>query len=192
MNEVAAHGVPGRTALRPGDLVSVDVVADMGGWKSDAGWTFGVLPTPPERLRLIEAAWRCTRAGVLAVRPGGRVGDIGAAICGEATSLGCSVVELFAGHAIGREIHEEPLVPHTGQVGTGRALEAGMVLNIEPVVTFGSPEVDAMGDGWGYRTRDRSPTAQYELTVAVGEEGSRLLNIGGRDPAELPELPPFY
>lgn len=192
VNDVAAHGLPDRTMLSKGDLLSVDVAADLHGWKSDATWTFGVLPTPPERLRVIEAAWRCTRAGLIAARAGARVGDVGAAIEAEAAAQGCSIIDTFAGHAIGTELHEEPLVPHTGTAGAGAVLEAGMVLNIEPIITFGSPEVEKSKDNWSYRTVDGSLTAQYELTVAVLEDERRVLTLGGIAPEQMGDSPPFY
>ncbi|MFW6337899.1 MAG: type I methionyl aminopeptidase [Alkalispirochaetaceae bacterium] len=192
VNEVAAHGLPDRTMLSKGDLLSVDVAADLHGWKSDATWTFGVVPTPAEGLRLIEAAWRCTRAGVGAARAGARVGDVGAAIEAEAAALGCAIIDTFAGHAIGQELHEEPLVPHSGTAGVGAVIEAGMVLNIEPIVTFGRPEVEKSKDNWSYHTVDGSATAQYELTVAILEVERRVLTLGGIAPEQMGESPPFY
>lgn len=192
VNEVAAHGLPDRTMLSRGDIVSVDVAADLNGWKSDATWSFGVVPTPPEGRRLLEAAWRCTKAGLLAARAGARVGDVGAAIEAQAAKEGCSVIDNFAGHAIGRELHEDPLVPHTGAFGTGCVIEAGMVLNIEPIVTFGTPSVTKGKDGWSYRTNDGAPAAQYELTLALLEEERRVLTLGGIVPEQMGDGPPFY
>jgi methionyl aminopeptidase len=192
VNDVAAHGLPDRTMLSKGDIVSVDIAADLGGWKSDATWSFGVLPTPPEGHRLLEAAWRCTKAGLLAARAGARVGDVGAAIEAEAAKLGCAVIDNFAGHAIGRELHEDPLIPHTGSTGAGTVLEAGMVLNIEPIVTFGNPGVNKSSDGWSYRTADGAPTAQYELTLAILNDERRVLTLGGIAPDQMGEGPPFY
>lgn len=192
VNDVAAHGLPDRTMLSKGDIVSVDIAADLAGWKSDATWSFGVLPTPPEGRRLIEAAWRCTKAGLTAARAGARVGDVGAAIEAEAARLGCAVIDSFAGHAIGRELHEDPLIPHTGSPGVGSVLEAGMVINIEPIVTFGAPTVTKGKDGWSYRTVDGAPAAQYELTLAVLEDERRVLTLGGIGPEQMGEGPPFY
>lgn len=192
VNGIAAHGLPDRTMLSRGDLLSVDVATELEGWKSDATWTYGVIPTGAEGRRLIDAAWACTRSGLLAVRPGGRIGDIGAAIGATAEQWGCAVIDSFAGHALGRELHEEPLVPHTGVAGTGSVVEAGMVLNVEPIVTFGEPFVEKCGDGWSYRTVDGAPTAQFELTVAVLSEECRVLTLGGVDPQRLGETPPFY
>ncbi|MFW6214979.1 MAG: type I methionyl aminopeptidase [Alkalispirochaetaceae bacterium] len=192
VNAVAAHGLPDRTMLCSGDMLSVDIATELEGWKSDATWTYGLIPTGERERTLIEAAWACTRSGLIAARAGGRVGDIGEAIMAVAEARGCSVIDTFAGHALGRELHEEPLVPHTGRAGTGELIEAGMVLNVEPIVTFGVPEVEKGGDGWSYRTIDGEATAQFELTVAVLEGESRVLTLGGIPPAQLGELPPFY
>lgn len=192
VNDVATHGLPTRQILRAGDLVTVDLAVDLSGWKSDSGWTFAVVPAGAQARRLIDAAWSVTVAGVRAVRSGGRLGDVGGAIGEEAKRRGCAVIERFAGHGIGREIHEEPLVPHTGRRGTGETIREGIVLNIEPIVTFGSGEAIPGGDEWSFRTADSAPTAQYELTVAVTPSGVKVLTLGGITPEELPSVPPFY
>ena len=189
VNNVAAHGVPNDNVLADGDLVTVDISADRSGWKADAAWTYAVGNLKTQSRRLLRAAWRCTLAGAMAATPGRRVGDVGAAIAREARKLGCRVVREFTGHGIGQELHEEPVIPHHADGGTGGVILPGMVFNVEPVVTLGSGAVTKLADGWSYVTADASLSAQYEVTVAVGEDSPRILTlgrIGDRPPADEP------
>jgi methionyl aminopeptidase len=117
-------------------------------------------------------------AGAAAARPGGRLGDIGAAIEREAHQHGCSVVREFTGHGIGTELHEPPVIPHHGEAGTGPELVPGMVFNIEPVLTVGLGSVTQLEDGWSFVTADGSVSAQYEVTVAIRETGTEILTLG--------------
>ncbi len=192
VNNVAAHGLPGSQALEPGDVVSLDVSAGLQEWKGDAAWTYVVARETPDQRRLIRAAWRATLAGVAMCRPGRKTGDVGFAISQAAKQLGCTVIPDFTGHGIGRQLHESPSVPSTGQPGTGDPIEVGMVLNIEPVVTLGSGSVQLLGDGWSYVTTDGALAAQFEHTVAVHQERNEVLTapkeLGG-----LPtDFPPYY
>lgn len=194
VNAVAAHGLPGNYCLRTGDVVTVDVGAGYAGWKADAAWTYVVGTPGPDQRRLLRAAWRSCLAGIHACRPGRRVGDVGAAIQRAAAEFGCSVVAEFIGHGIGRTVHEAPAVPNVGRNGTGTPIVAGMVLNIEPVVALGGPDVMLLGDGWSYATRDGSPTAQYEHTVAVFAARTRVLTLPALDDEDhrIADFPPFY
>lgn len=178
VNNVAAHGLPGMHVLGPGDLVSVDISADLSGWKADAAWTYGVGPLKAAQRRLMRAAWRSTIAGARAAVPGGHLGDVGAAIEAEAARHGCSVVREFTGHGIGRELHEPPVVPHHGKAGTGPEIVPGMVFNIEPVLTLGHGTVTQLEDGWSFVTADGAVSAQYEVTVAVRVDRVDLLTLG--------------
>lgn len=178
VNNVAAHGLPGKYVLGEGDVVTVDISADRAGWKADAAWTYGVGNLDPQKRRLLRAAWRCTIAGARAALPGARVGDIGAAVLREARQLGCAVVREFAGHGIGQALHEEPVILHGSAPGTGAEIVSGMVFNVEPVVTLGSGAVTQLDDGWSYITADGSVSAQYEVTVAVREEAPIILTLG--------------
>ena len=178
VNNVAAHGLPGLHVLTTGDIITVDISADLAGWKADAAWTYGVGALKPAERRLMRAAWRSTMAGAAAARPGARLGDIGAAIEREAHKLGCSVVREFTGHGIGTELHEPPVIPHHGEAGTGPELQPGMVFNIEPVLTLGLGTVTQLEDGWSFITADGSVSAQYEVTVAVREDGPEVLTLG--------------
>jgi methionyl aminopeptidase len=191
VNNVAAHGVPDERELADGDVVTVDISGDRAGWKADAAWTYAVGPVKRENRRLLRAAWRCTIAGAMAAGPGRCVGDIGAAIGLQARKLGCSVVREFTGHGIGQELHEEPVIPHEGSGGAGMRLEPGMVFNVEPVVTLGSGEVTQLSDGWSYITSDGSVSAQYEVTVAVREDGPQILTLGRLDGVCSADEPPY-
>ena len=178
VNNVAAHGLPGQYVLSEGDVVTVDIGADRGGWKADAAWTYAAGRLKAENRRLLRAAWRCTIAGARAAQPGARLGDIGAAIGREARLLGCAVVREFTGHGIGRALHEEPIILHESAAGTGPEIVPGMVFNVEPVVTLGSGAVTPLDDGWAYITSDGSVSAQYEVTVAVRESSGAILTLG--------------
>ncbi len=193
VNSVAVHGLPGTRVLENGDVVTVDVGAGYAGWKADAAWTYAVGTPTADGRRLIRAAWRSCCAGMRASRPGNRVGDIGAAVQTAAAGLGCSVIPQFLGHGIGLDVHEPPAIPHVGTRRTGERLESGMVLNVEPVVTLGRPNVTLLEDGWSYVTSDGSWAAQYELTVALFSASTRVLTVPELDLCDpgLDEWPPF-
>jgi methionyl aminopeptidase len=191
VNNVAAHGLPGDRRLEDGDLITVDISAELDGWMADAAWTYTVGSVGNSAKRLVRAAWRASLAGVGAARAGARLGDIGHAVTVEARKSGCSVVGEFTGHGIGRELHEEPVVLHTGESGSGMPVVPGMVLNIEPVLTLGGPEVTLLDDGFSYVTADGSLSAQYEFTVAVRSDRTLALTLG-RFGTELPQLNPPY
>jgi methionyl aminopeptidase len=128
---------------------------------------------------LIAVAERCRDAGISVVRPGARLGDIGAAISEVAANAGCSVVRELCGHGIGRKMHAEPSVPHVGKAGTGLRLKAGMVITVEPMINLGAPDVVFHKDGWTVTTKDGSLSAQFEHTVLVTESGYEILTHSG-------------
>jgi methionyl aminopeptidase len=191
VNNTAAHGIPDERNFRPGDLITVDVAIVVDGWYGDMAWTFGIPPLNVKERRLIRAAWQACIAGCLALKPGIPLGTLGSHVISAAERLGGRVVNQFCGHSIGRELHEAPLIPYTRSPGYGWVIQNGMVLNIEPVVTLGEPFVEKNGDGVSFCTRDKSPTAQFELTCAVGEQGLRILSLPGHAPADILESPPF-
>ncbi|MFW5844269.1 MAG: type I methionyl aminopeptidase [Spirochaetota bacterium] len=192
VNNVAAHGIPSDQALDVGDILTVDVSAGIQEWKGDGAWTYVVTSETPDQRRLLRAAWRASLAGVAMCRPGRRIGDVGFAIAQAAKQFGCNVVSEFSGHGIGRSLHEPPSIPATGQAGTGDEIVAGMVLNIEPVVTLGSGRVQLLGDGWSYVTADGALTAQFEHTVAVHHERNEILTVP-KELGGLPtDFPPYY
>jgi len=169
------------SALLDGGIVNVDVTTELGGFHGDTSQTFVIGNASAQARHVVDVARRCLDAGIAQVRPGARLGDIGAAIEGLARREGCSVVRDFGGHGIGRSMHSEPHVPHYGRQGTGLRLRAGMVFTIEPMINLGGPEVEMLDDGWTVVTRDRSLSAQFEHTLLVTAEGAEVLT---RAPAE--------
>ncbi|MDB4936436.1 MAG: methionine aminopeptidase type [Labilithrix sp.] len=178
-NEVVCHGIPSaRDVLADGDIVNVDVTTLLGGYHGDTSATFvvgGVEAASREAAHVVDVARRCRDAGIAVVREGVRLGDVGAAIEELARHEGCSVVREYGGHGIGREMHCEPHVPHTGTRGSGLRLRSGMAMTIEPMINLGSPEVKMLGDGWTVVTADRKWSAQFEHTIVVTREGCEVL-----------------
>jgi methionyl aminopeptidase len=178
VDDVVCHGMPSpRVRLAPGQIVNVDVTTELGGFHGDTSRTFVIGEASAPARHVVEVARRCLDAGLAAVRPGARLGDIGAAIQELAEREGCSVVRDFGGHGIGRVMHAEPHVPHHGRRGTGLRLQAGMVFTIEPMINLGAAEVELDDDGWTVRTRDGSLSAQFEHTVLVTSEGAEILTL---------------
>lgn len=175
VNEVAAHGVPRRQKLREGDLVTVDVSVLADGWYGDVAASFAVGALSADRQRLLEAAGAALAAAIQAARTGSRMGDIGAAVEAVAASRACVVLPEFVGHGVGRKLHEDPAVPHTGKRGEGLPILPGMVFAIEPALGLGETALQRESDGWSLRTRDGSEVAQFEHTVAVFADRTEVL-----------------
>ncbi len=176
VDDVVCHGIPSpEVVLRSGAIVNVDVTTELGGFHGDTSKTFVIGPASKEALHVVSVARRCLDAGINVVRPGARLGDVGAAIEELARSEGCSVVREYGGHGVGRSMHCEPHVPHHGRRGTGLRLKAGMVFTIEPMINLGSSQVVSMPDGWTVRTWDGSLSAQFEHSVLVTSDGVEIL-----------------
>jgi len=184
VDDVVCHGVPkAETQLASGSIVNVDVTTEIGGFHGDTSQTFIIGEASAQARHVVDVARRCLDAGIRVVRPGARLGDIGAAIEEIARAEGCSVVRDFGGHGVGRAMHCEPHVPHHGRRGTGLRLKAGMVFTIEPMINLGSPEVVLDDDGWTVRTRDGSLSAQFEHSVLVTPEGFEVLTSMQSEPS---------
>ncbi|HLW48599.1 MAG TPA: type I methionyl aminopeptidase [bacterium] len=183
VNDEVVHGIPGRRALRAGEIVSIDLGAEVDGFHGDLAVTVPVGPVDEARRRLLAVTAEALEDGIAAVRPGARLGDVGAAIQGRVEQAGFSVVRDYAGHGVGRRLHEEPQVPNFGRRGAGLVLRPGMTLAIEPMVNIGGSDVVVERDGWTVRTADGRPSAHFEHTVAVTEGGCDVLT---RLPAEAP------
>ncbi|MGH7476945.1 MAG: type I methionyl aminopeptidase [Longimicrobiales bacterium] len=182
VNDEVVHGIPRRRrTLAEGDLASIDVGVQLDGWFADAAVTFGVGRVDAQASRLLAATREALRRAIDAARAGNRLGDIGHAVQSYAESEGFSVVRDLVGHGIGREPHEEPQVPNIGQPGRGLRLEAGMVLAIEPMINEGLADVRTLEDRWTVVTADRKRSAHFEHTVALTENGPRILTGCGRD-----------
>lgn len=180
LNDVIVHGIPGKTRLSDGDIVSVDCGVVLDGYVGDAAVTFPIGRISPEAQRLIDVTRSCLADAIEQVRPGNRLGDVSAAVQKRAESAGLGVVRDFVGHGVGRSMHEEPQVPNYGKPGRGRLLKQGLVIAIEPMVTTGSWKVRLDQDGWTARTEDGKLSAHFEFSVAVTEDGHRVLGLEER------------
>lgn len=176
INDEVVHGIPSRRRrIADGDVVSLDVGCIWEGWHADCARTWPVGRVPREVELLIDATRRGMEAGIAAARGGNRLGDVGHAIESVAHERGYGVVRPFVGHGIGTEMHEDPQVPNYGRPGSGRRIEAGMCLAIEPMFTLGGHDVYVERDGWTVRTRDGSLAAHFENTVAIGDGSVEVL-----------------
>jgi methionyl aminopeptidase len=175
VNDVAAHGIPGREKLDNGDIVTIDVAVLFEGWYGDVAASYAVGVLSAEKQLLLDTARQALYAAIGAARAGGRMGDIGAAVQETAEPKGCVVLPEFVGHGIGCRLHEEPAVPHTGSRGEGLPVVPGMVFTIEPALGLGRAALQREPDGWSLRTRDRSAVAQFEHTVAVFADRTEVL-----------------
>jgi methionyl aminopeptidase len=174
-NELVVHGIPGRYALKPGDIISIDVGVTLEGWVADAARTFAVGAVDRASENLLRATERALYAGIEQARVGNRIGDISHAIQTVAEGSGLSLIRQLVGHGVGRSMHEDPQVPNVGVAGRGVRLVEGMVLAIEPMSAVGRPAVRVGADGWGVYTIDRSRAAHFEHTVAICAQGPRIL-----------------
>src|SRR4051812_26614568 len=176
VNDVALHGIPTLEPLEDGDLLSVDAGATLDGWVGDSAITFPVGTPRPADLRLVDTAERALQAGIAAAVPGKRVGDISAAISAVGRAGGCGINTDQGGHGVGRTMHADPHVPNEGRAGRGVPLRAGLVIAIEPwFLAGGDDEYRVDADGWTLRSADGSRAAHVEHTVAVTDDGPRIL-----------------
>jgi methionyl aminopeptidase len=172
------HGIPNpKQILKDGDIVNIDVTPILDGFHGDTSRTFLVGHPSPTARRLVEVTQECMLRGITQVRPGARVGDIGAAIQEYAEAQGFSVVRDCVGHGVGRRFHTEPSIPHFGERGRGVRLRPGMVFTIEPMINEGNWEVKFLADKWTVITKDGKLSAQFEHTVAVTQDGVEILTL---------------
>ncbi|MBS9384983.1 MAG: methionine aminopeptidase [Anabaena sp. LE011-02] len=178
VNEVICHGIPNaKQILKDGDIINIDVTPIVEGYHGDTSKTFLVGNPSPKAQKLVEVTQECLRLGIAEVKPGAKIGDIGAAIQEYAESFGFSVVRDFVGHGISNIFHTAPDVPHYGIRGRGKKLRAGMVFTIEPMINEGTHEAEMLNDGWTAVTSDRLLSAQFEHTIAVTEDGVEILTL---------------
>jgi methionyl aminopeptidase len=178
VNDIVVHGIPDRRPLAEGDIVSIDIGTFYRGYAADMAKTYGVGRISEKASRLLDVTYRSLWAGIAATQAGNRLGDVSAAIQDVVEAEGFWVVREFVGHGIGREFHEGPELPNYGRAGTGPVLRPGLVLAMEPMVTENRTRVRILDDGWTAPTADGSLAAHFEHTVAVTEDGPRVLTAG--------------
>jgi methionyl aminopeptidase len=175
VNEEAVHGIPGKRALREGDLVKLDVTVEKNGFMADAAVTVPVGEVSKERRRLVECAERAFAKAMLVARAGFRVSEIGRAVEREVRRSGFSVIRDLGGHGIGRTIHEEPRVPNFADPEANQILTEGLVITVEPIIAAGSGRSFVAPDKWTIITSDHSASAHYEHTLIITKGEPMLL-----------------
>jgi methionyl aminopeptidase len=175
VNEEIVHGIPGKKVLKEGDIVGLDVGAKLNGYCGDTAATFPVGQISKKAQKLIRATKGALQAGIAQARAGNHLGDISTAIQRHAESRGYSVVRELYGHGIGKDLHEDPLVPNFGEPATGPELKQGMVLAIEPMLNIGGWKIKTLADGWTIVTQDNSLSCHFEHTILVGKGTAQVL-----------------
>jgi methionyl aminopeptidase len=174
-NAMVVHGIPGRTTLKDGDILSVDVGVTLDGFVADSAWTFPVGTIAADTQRLLDTCRAALEAGIDQARLGNSIGDISKAVQTVTEAAGFSVIRSLVGHGVGRSMHEDPQVPNFVSSYRGPELKEGMTIAIEPMITAGSADVYVHEDEWSISTADGSLAAHFEHTVAVTAEGPRIL-----------------
>ena len=177
VNEQVIHGIPSKTPMKAGDIVSLDMGVKLNGYYGDSAVTVPVGAVREDVQSLLRVTQEALEKGIAQVRVGGRISDIGHAVQTHVEAYGFSVVREFVGHGIGQRMHEVPQVPNYGEAGRGPRLTEGMVIAIEPMVNAGKPAVKVLSDGWTAVTRDGSLSAHFEHTVAVTKNGPQVLTM---------------
>ncbi len=175
VNDTVVHGFPGQYELKETDIISVDCGVFYKGFHSDSAYTYPMEGVSQEVLDLLDRTYESLFLGIAQAKPGNRIGDISFAIQGYVEKFGYGVVRELVGHGVGKQLHEDPEVPNYGKRGKGVKILPGMVFAIEPMINLGTKKVVQERDGWTIRTADRKPSAHFEHTVAVMEEGTEVL-----------------
>ena len=178
VNEVVVHGIPSKDKiLKEGDILTVDTVTVLDGYFGDAATTYAVGEVDATSKKLMEVTEKAREIGIEAARAGNRIGDIGAAIQEYVEKYGFSLVRDFAGHGVGKEMHEDPMIPNYGRAGTGAKIENGMVITVEPMVNVGTHKIKILPDMWTAVTRDKKRSAQYEHSLAIIDGKPVILSL---------------
>ena len=186
VNEVVCHGIPGEYVLQDGDIVNVDLTTIVRGWHGDQSETFLIGNVSPEARRIVQAAFDALWIGIRAIKPFGRVIDIGRAIYRFSKDKNYEIVREFQGHGVGRAFHQEPGIPHFPDLQSGKAVvRPGTCFTVEPMLNEGTwkTEVDTT-DGWTVRTQDRRLSAQFEHTILMTEKGPEIMTLTKTGPQE--------
>lgn len=176
VNDAVVHGIPGNYELRDGDIVSVDCGTILDGYVGDSAYTFTVGEVSEEIKLFLQRSKESLYKGIEQAVAGNRIGDIGYAIQSYVEQFGYGVVRELVGHGVGRKLHEDPQVPNYGKRGTGTKLSEGIVIAIEPMVTFGKRDIIQERDGWTIKTKDRMPAAHFEHDVAIRNGKAEILS----------------
>lgn len=177
LNYQVCHGIPSEKKLKNGDIINIDITVIKDEYHGDTSKMFYVGEPTIKGRRVSEVSHECLIKGIQLVKPGTKLGDIGAVIQQYAESRGFSVVREYCGHGIGRGFHEDPQVMHYGKAGTGVALEEGMTFTIEPMINIGKRQVRVLKDDWTVVTKDHSLSAQWEHTILVTPTGYEVLTL---------------
>ncbi len=177
INEEVVHGIPGDRVIKNGDIVSVDIGTIVDDFYGDSARTFAVGEITEEKSRLMQCTRRCLEAGIEKACDGNKLGLVSAAVQQVAEGEGYGVVRQLVGHGIGRKMHEEPQIPNYGSPEEGPVLKTGMVLAIEPMINMGTHEVKTLPDQWTVVTADGQPSAHFEHTIAITDNGPEILTL---------------
>ena len=178
IDETVVHGIPSENIfIKGGQILSLDVVIEYNGYMTDATRTFLIGDVSEEKKRLVKVTEECFFKAIENLRDGTPVGNIGNAVQTHAELNGYSVVRALVGHGVGIKMHEDPAIPNFGKRGTGIRLRSGMTIAIEPMINMGTHQVEFSKDGWGVITKDRKPSAHYENTVAILDDGVEILTL---------------
>ena len=175
INNEVVHGIPSKRKLRNGDIISIDIGACYKGYHGDSAWSYGVGTISKDMEYLLKHTEEALYVGLKEVKPGARIGDIGAAIEEYANKYHLGVVKELVGHGVGSHLHEDPEVPNYGKRNTGPILKEGMVIAVEPMLNLGTAEVFILDDDWTIITGDDEPSAHFEHTVAVTKDGYKIV-----------------
>ena len=175
VNQEVVHGIPGKQKLKEGDIISIDIGACYKGYHGDSAWTYPVGTIDNEKKYLLEHTENALFAGLNMVKPGNRIGDISHAVEEYATEFGLGVVKELVGHGVGSNVHEDPDIPNFGEAGVGPRIKKGMVFAIEPMLNLGTANIVVLDDNWTIETEDYSPSAHFEHTVVVTDDGYKIL-----------------
>lgn len=175
INEEVVHGIPSNRKLKNGDIISIDIGVCYHGYHGDSAWTYPVGTISKDKENLLKETEEALFAGLSVVKAGIHVGDIGYAVSKCANIYKLGVVKELVGHGVGNHLHEEPDVPNYGKQGTGPLLKAGMVIAVEPMLNLGTAEVFMLDDDWTIVTGDDKPSAHFEHTVLITDDGYEIL-----------------
>jgi methionyl aminopeptidase len=187
VNNEVCHGIPSDRILKQGDIVNIDVTVYKNGYHGDTSRMYYVGEVSTFAKRLCQVTYECMWLGIMQVKPGNHLGNIGFVIAKHALNHGYSVVEEFCGHGIGKIFHEDPQILHYGNANTGIKMEAGMIFTIEPMINQGKKQIKFLADGWTAVTKDRSLSAQWEHTILVTDSSYEVLTIS----PNMPKIPEF-